>query len=459
MSAINDKYEELREKGDFLGKPISEEQNCSYDKRGRYRHYERGSIFWHPNTGAHEVHGAIWVKWKSLGWYRGFLGYPVTDETVTPDNIGRYNHFQHGSIYWSPNTGAHDVHGAIRTRWSQKGWESSWIGYPETDEMDTPDGGRYNKFQRAYIVWTPESGPKIIAYGELADNTDAEIDFEKIGNTSYGNLTEFYENMKNWYHIDLRECYIKKNGQIVKNIIGWQFANFWHNNFTLNGVALSTAERLIIVVAQVLLMQWYLRDLKNHNETRRSEINRYFAKHHCFKRNKTIRGGKSVWSYNAWCSEFVSYVYKRAGIPAYLRKKQHFVCKGVARYEKIGWCMSNVPYFVNYFKGIQRYRSIGEYRNNKIAPKLGNYLCWWNGHSPTSPKLKGHSMLVLGFKENTTSFIDSQIYIVNGNVKQNARGSGSPEGSNKVIGVQWKFLNPEINKLTGVGGKYVHLDK
>src|SRR5215207_7282221 len=67
--------------------------------------------FWSPQTGEHDVHGAILEKWASLGWERGFLGYPLTDETITPDGIGRYNHFQGGSVYWTPTTGAHEVHG------------------------------------------------------------------------------------------------------------------------------------------------------------------------------------------------------------------------------------------------------------------------------------------------------------------------------------------------------------
>ena len=46
--------------------------------------------------------------------HRGFLHYPVTDETGTPDGVGRFNHFEGGSIYWTPGTGAKEVHGAIR---------------------------------------------------------------------------------------------------------------------------------------------------------------------------------------------------------------------------------------------------------------------------------------------------------------------------------------------------------
>jgi uncharacterized protein with LGFP repeats len=142
----------------FLGYPVTDETTTP-DGVGRYTHFQGGSIYWSPSTGAHEVHGSIRELWSALGWETGFLGYPLTEETTTPDGIGRYNHFQGGSIYWSPSTGAHEVHGLIRELWSAHGWETGYVGYPLSDEMTTPDGvGRYNHFQRGSIYWTPTTG-------------------------------------------------------------------------------------------------------------------------------------------------------------------------------------------------------------------------------------------------------------------------------------------------------------
>ena len=86
--------------------------------------------------------------------------YPVNDETATPGGgIGRYNHFQGGSIYWTPATGAHEVHGAIRKLWAGMGWERSFLGYPTSDELSTEDGlGRYSEFQHGSIYWRPTTG-------------------------------------------------------------------------------------------------------------------------------------------------------------------------------------------------------------------------------------------------------------------------------------------------------------
>ena len=95
----------------------------------------RGAGLARATEATHEVHGAIRVKYDSLGAESSFLGYPTTDETGCPDGVGRYNHFEAGSIYWSPATGAHEVHGLIRSLWASQGWERGPLGYPLADEM------------------------------------------------------------------------------------------------------------------------------------------------------------------------------------------------------------------------------------------------------------------------------------------------------------------------------------
>src|SRR5262245_36512941 len=158
MTAIDDKYAALGGPGGWLGAAVSAEL-VPPDGIGRYKHFQGGSIYWSLGTDAHEVHGAIRDLWSSLGWEQSFLGYPFTDESVTPDGVGRYNHFQGGSIYWTPATGAHEVHGAIRALWSSLGWEQSFLGYPLTDESLPPDlGGRYNHFDGGSIYWSPATG-------------------------------------------------------------------------------------------------------------------------------------------------------------------------------------------------------------------------------------------------------------------------------------------------------------
>jgi GH25 family lysozyme M1 (1,4-beta-N-acetylmuramidase) len=139
-----------------LGLPTRDESPGA-DGTGRYNDFSGGgALYWSPTVGAHEVHGAIDSKWGDLGWEMGVHGYPVTDEQPSADQVGRYNDFQDGSIYWSPTVGAHSIHGAIKAKWAQYEWETGFLGYPLTDELGTPDGvGRYNHLQGGSIYWTP----------------------------------------------------------------------------------------------------------------------------------------------------------------------------------------------------------------------------------------------------------------------------------------------------------------
>ena len=135
----------------MLGAPITNER-ATPDGVGRYSVFERGSIYWTRKTGAHEVHGVIRDKWKDLGWEPGVLGYPISDEVTTPDRVGRYNVFEGGSIYWTAETGAHEVLGRIRDKWKELGWEAGALGYPVSGEYAVT-GGRRSDFQRGSIEW------------------------------------------------------------------------------------------------------------------------------------------------------------------------------------------------------------------------------------------------------------------------------------------------------------------
>lgn len=137
----------------LLANPTGAESTAP-DGVGRFRNYQGGYIYWSPSTCGFEVSGAIGGEYAAMGFSAGALGYPLTDETPTPDGIGRYNHFQHGSIYWTAGTGAHEVQGLIRDRWASLGWERSDLGYPVSDETDEIDGsGRFSLFEHGVIHW------------------------------------------------------------------------------------------------------------------------------------------------------------------------------------------------------------------------------------------------------------------------------------------------------------------
>ena len=159
-SAIDKKYTHV---GGFLGNPVTDVEFGGKDYAIPYRKYEGGAIYVMPN-GTREVHGAIYRKYVALGAEAGFLGFPETDEQSTVLGTGRFNHFQGGSIYWTSQTGAWEVHGAIRNKWWQLDGDRSDLGYPISDEEGWTDPGnqstgRISHFQRGSIVfrWSDSS--------------------------------------------------------------------------------------------------------------------------------------------------------------------------------------------------------------------------------------------------------------------------------------------------------------
>jgi hypothetical protein len=160
---IRQKWANLGWENGSLGFPKTDELTAT-DNQGKYNLFEGGSLWYHPATGdAFLVKGAIYQKWSQLRRGVGLLGYPVTDETPTPDGRGAYNHFQYGSIYWSPQTGAAEVHGLIRQKWAENGWETGVLGYPLTDEGQTADGlGRFNHFEGGSVYYHPDFGTNIV---------------------------------------------------------------------------------------------------------------------------------------------------------------------------------------------------------------------------------------------------------------------------------------------------------
>ncbi len=121
--------------------------------------FQGGAVVSSPAYGVREVHGGIAATWKRLGANRGVLGVPATDELATPDGRGRFNHFAGGSVYWTPTTDAQAIRGAIRETWARLGWERGALGYPVTNELGAPDGrGRFNHFERGSVYWTSTTG-------------------------------------------------------------------------------------------------------------------------------------------------------------------------------------------------------------------------------------------------------------------------------------------------------------
>lgn len=164
--AILDKYLQTGGPTGFLLFPKSNELT-NPDGMGRRSEFIGGNIYWSPDTGAHPVAHDFLTKWGEYGYEGGFLGYPITDEIVLAG--GRRQEFQGAAIYWSPLTGAHNIQGALRDKWNEVDAEGGQLGYPTSDEVVLPDGqGRMNRFERGVIYWSPNTGAHAVT-GAILD--------------------------------------------------------------------------------------------------------------------------------------------------------------------------------------------------------------------------------------------------------------------------------------------------
>ena len=126
---------------------------------GYYRNYQGGAVIWTPANGAMVSHGAIRSRWSALGFENGPLGYPTTDEVSGLRNGGVYQNYEGGAIIWSPATGAHSSMGVIRQRWQQLGFEGGELGYPTSETVTgLRNGGSYQNFENGAIISSPTAG-------------------------------------------------------------------------------------------------------------------------------------------------------------------------------------------------------------------------------------------------------------------------------------------------------------
>jgi hypothetical protein len=172
---IAQKYEQYRH---MLGLNLLTER-ATANKTGRFVVYQGGWILWSPSTCAHLTYGAIFRKYDEYNRHQGFLGFPTTDHLPTPTRPGAYQHFQGGSVYWSADSGAHIIRGALRDAWAAKGWENSDLGFPTTDEiLSLGRTWAAQRFQGGNLSWSKHTGVQpgfIEGLEELTDRCSGDV--------------------------------------------------------------------------------------------------------------------------------------------------------------------------------------------------------------------------------------------------------------------------------------------
>jgi hypothetical protein len=198
----------------WVGRPISDIASVP---GGWRQQFENADIFVSTSGVAFEVHGDIRAKYNMLGGSSGALGLPVTDETGTPDGIGRFNHFEHGSIYWTPNTGPMMVQGRVRDEWASQGWERGPMGYPVADWRDMPPLSGADHPNLGWCLF--QNGALFSVAGAAAAAAVAEVTPEQLR----GVIRRFFDQ-----RLKAADSSIGLEARVDLDAISdWSY-NFWH---------------------------------------------------------------------------------------------------------------------------------------------------------------------------------------------------------------------------------------
>ncbi|MGN2638573.1 LGFP repeat-containing protein [Nocardia takedensis] len=112
-------------------------------------------------------------------WIGAAEGGPVKH----PDGV-EVQRFQHATLYRLSTGRIFEVHGYIRQHYDSLGGRNSWLGLPQSDEIDF-EGGRASAFQNGAIYWWPDTGAidinqvavyytGLMCYDETYDGVDFE---------------------------------------------------------------------------------------------------------------------------------------------------------------------------------------------------------------------------------------------------------------------------------------------
>jgi uncharacterized protein with LGFP repeats len=135
------------------------------------QNFAGGRIFFTPDTGAHIMQGAILDKYLSLGGpVDGDLGFPNIDEGAGKAPGSRNTTFSAADnpvIFFTPDTGAQVVRGPINAAWDRLGGSAGVLGVPKEDEVYRADVVSQD-FTGGQVSWNRKTGAFTTTPPELA---------------------------------------------------------------------------------------------------------------------------------------------------------------------------------------------------------------------------------------------------------------------------------------------------
>ncbi len=192
-----------------LGGPLGARQGAQSSigdpgpQQGAEQGYAGGKIFYSPETGAHAVTGAILSKYESLGGPTGDLGFPIGTEAdggLPNSRTGSFSAPDKPVIFWTPDTGAIVVRGPLNAAWQKLGGATGTLGAP-TGEQATNGDVISQTFSGGQISWNQATKEFSSNPADLASQlTGIEVpgNSGKPGTTSGGSAAK---GAKQWWWV------------------------------------------------------------------------------------------------------------------------------------------------------------------------------------------------------------------------------------------------------------------
>ena len=146
---------------EWLGDKVTTgtEVSIGDDRDGKFVEYQHGWIYWTRGTGAIAIPRNIFEEWALRGHERSPLGYPINHHTRLPvgdpNPVGDVQAFENGALYRKYGQAGVWVHGKILAHYRRSGFENGPLGWPISEEQPVGDG-RVQHFEHGSIAWSPE---------------------------------------------------------------------------------------------------------------------------------------------------------------------------------------------------------------------------------------------------------------------------------------------------------------
>lgn len=161
LPEIDVEYARIGGEASWIGKRLHErERDCRGDRGGKFVEFEHGAIYWSPQTGAKAIPHHLLEPYGEREWEVGPLGYPIGDHAVlvnpaTGEAWGDVQGFEGGLLYRKYGKPGWWVHGAIYATWRRADFENGTFGWPTSDEVELANGDRVQHFEGGDIYWSP----------------------------------------------------------------------------------------------------------------------------------------------------------------------------------------------------------------------------------------------------------------------------------------------------------------